>query len=119
MIAFNPSGYLKNGLVLLLVGALLGLALSSYLMFQAFEHQWIDMHVRKSGFAGVMYFLLIGALLSPLCVSMSCDLTLWFARMVIRPFVRQIYSQRITNVNRFLSHRPIVKNGYCWSVIIS
>jgi len=121
-------------LFLLLCG-LFGWVLSSNSMFESLNEQWIDLHIRNNGPQGVVYFMLIGALvtaigcprqlvaflggyafgavngalLSTLGVGMGCVLSLFFARIVIRPFVNRRFPNRIIKINDFLSVRPVVK----------
>jgi uncharacterized membrane protein YdjX (TVP38/TMEM64 family) len=121
-------------LFLLLCG-FFGWVLSSNSMFETLNHQWIDLHIRHNGLQGVLYFILIaalvaaigcprqlvaflggyafgavnGALLSTLGVGMGCALSLFFARVIIRPFVNRRFPHRIIKINEFLSVRPVVK----------
>ena len=119
----------------LLLCGLFGWVISSNSMFESLNEQWIDLHIRSNGLQGVLYFMLIGALvtsigcprqlvaflggyafgavngalLSTLGVGMGCVLSLYFARIVIRPFVNRRFPNRIIKINDFLSVRPVVK----------
>ena len=119
----------------LLLCGLFGWVISSNSMFESLNEQWIDLHIRNNGLLGVLYFMLIaalvtaigcprqlvaflggyafgavnGALLSTLGVGMGCVLSLFFARIVIRPFVNRRFPNRIIKFNDFLSVRPVVK----------
>ena len=62
MASLGSPRLMGQGLLLLLALALFGLALSSSSIFEAFNQQWIDTHIRNSGLRGVMYFVLIGTL---------------------------------------------------------
>ena len=135
VLSFIASRYFKKGLLLLLLCGLFGWGLSSHPIFESLNKQWIDLHVRNNGLQGVVYFMLIGALvtaigcprqlvaflggyafgfvngalLSTLGVGMGCVLSLFFARIVIRPFVNRRFPNRIIKFNDFLSVRPVVK----------
>lgn len=135
MALLGPPRLMGKGLLLLLALAVLGLALSSSSIFDAFNQQWIDTHIRNSGLRGVMYFVLIGtlatlvgcprqlvaflggyafgfadgSLLSTLSVGASCLISLLIARIAIRPLVTRLFPRRIVRVNKFLTLRPIVK----------
>ena len=119
----------------LILSGLVGLVLSSSSMFETFNQQWIDLHIRNNGLQGVLYFTLIGglvtaigcprqlvaflggyafgavngALLSTLGVGMGCVLSLFFARIVIRPLVNRRFPHRVIKFNNFLSVRPVIK----------
>jgi uncharacterized membrane protein YdjX (TVP38/TMEM64 family) len=135
VLSFIASRYFKKGLLFLLLCGLFGWALSSSSMFESLNEQWIDLHIRNNGLQGAVYFMLIGALataigcprqlvaflggyafgavngalLSTLGVGMGCVLSLYFARIVIRPFVNRRFPNRIIKINDFLSVRPVVK----------
>jgi uncharacterized membrane protein YdjX (TVP38/TMEM64 family) len=135
VLSFIASRYFKKGLLFLLLCGLFGWVLSSNSMFETLNQQWIDLHIRHNGLRGMLYFMLIGALvtaigcprqlvaflggyafgavngilLSTLGVGMGCVLSLFFARMVIRPFVNRRFPNRIVKINDFLSVRPVVK----------
>jgi len=135
VLSFIASRYFRKGLLLLLLCGLFGWVLSSHPIFESLNKQWIDLHVRNNGLQGVVYFMLIGALvtaigcprqlvaflggyafgfvngalLSTLGVGMGCVLSLFFARIVIRPFVNRRFPNRIIKFNDFLSVRPVVK----------
>ena len=135
MLSFVYSGFFRKGLVFLLLSGLFGWALSSHSMFESVNEQWIDLHIRNNGLQGVFYFMLIGGLvtsigcprqlvaflggyafgfvdgtlLSTLGVGMGCVSSLFFARIVIRPFVNRRFPHRIIKINDFLSVRPLVK----------
>ena len=134
-LSFIYSGYFKKGLLFLILSGLFGLVLSSNSMFETLNQQWIDLHIRNNGLRGVLYFTLIGglvtaigcprqlvaflggyafgavngALLSTLGVGIGCVLSLFFARLVIRPFVNRRFPKRVIKVNDFLSIRPVLK----------
>jgi len=135
VLSFIASRYFKKGLLFLLLCGLFGWVLSSNSMFETLNQQWIDLHIRNNGLQGVLYFTLIGGLvtaigcprqlvaflggyafgvvngtlLSTLGVGMGCVLSLFFARIVIRPFVNRRFPQRVIKINDFLSVRPVVK----------
>jgi len=135
LLSFIYSGYFKKGLLFLILSGLFGLVLSSNSMFETLNQQWIDLHIRNNGLRGVLYFTLIGglvtaigcprqlvaflggyafgavngALLSTLGVGIGCVLSLFFARLVIRPFVNRRFPKRVIKVNDFLSIRPVLK----------
>jgi len=135
LLSFIYSGFFRKGLLFLILSGLVGLVLSSSSMFETFNQQWIDLHIRNNGLQGVLYFTLIGglvtaigcprqlvaflggyafgavngALLSTLGVGMGCVLSLFFARIVIRPFVNRRFPQRVIKFNNFLSVRPVIK----------
>ena len=136
VLSFVASAYFKKGLLFLLLCGLFGWALSSHSLFESFNEQWIDLHIRNNGLQGVFYFMLIGALvtsigcprqlvaflggyafgfvdgalLSTLGVGMGCILILFFARIVIRPFVNRRFPHRIVKFNDFLAVRPVIKS---------
>jgi uncharacterized membrane protein YdjX (TVP38/TMEM64 family) len=135
LLSFIASRYFRKGLLFLLLCGLFGWVISSNSMFESLNKQWIDLHIRNNGLQGVLYFMLIGALvtaigcprqlvaflggyafgavngalLSTLGVGMGCVLSLFFARIVIRPFVNRRFPNRIIKFNDFLSLRPVVK----------
>lgn len=135
LLSFIASRYFRKGLLFLLLCGLFGWVISSNSMFESLNEQWIDLHIRSNGLQGVLYFMLIGALvtsigcprqlvaflggyafgavngalLSTLGVGMGCVLSLYFARIVIRPFVNRRFPNRIIKINDFLSVRPVVK----------
>ena len=135
VLSFIASRYFRKGLLFLLLCGLFGWVISSNSMFESLNEQWIDLHIRNNGLLGVLYFMLIaalvtaigcprqlvaflggyafgfvnGALLSTLGVGMGCVLSLFFARIVIRPFVNRRFPNRIIKFNDFLSLRPVVK----------
>jgi uncharacterized membrane protein YdjX (TVP38/TMEM64 family) len=135
LLSFIASRYFKKGLLFLLLCGLFGWVISSNSMFESLNEQWIDLHIRNNGLQGVLYFMLIaalvtaigcprqmvaflggyafgavnGVLLSTLGVGMGCVLSLFFARIVIRPFVNRRFPNRIIKFNDFLSVRPVVK----------
>ena len=135
VLSFIASRYFRKGLLFLLLCGLFGWVLSSNSMFESLNEQRIDLHIRNNGLQGVVYFMLIGALvtaigcprqlvaflggyafgavngalLSTLGVGMGCVLSLFFARIVIRPFVNRRFPQRVIKINDFLSVRPVVK----------
>lgn len=133
--SFVSSSFFQKGLILLLLCAVFGLALNSSPIFEALNQNWIDLHIRNDGLRGVVFFLAIGALLtsigcprqlvaflggyafgflegfllSTLCIGVSCIFILLLARKLVRPFVDRMYQEKAIALNRFLSHRPIVK----------
>jgi uncharacterized membrane protein YdjX (TVP38/TMEM64 family) len=135
VLSFVYSRYFRNGLVFLLLSGLFGLLLSSHSMFESLNQQWIDLHIRNNGLRGMLYFMLIGALvtsigcprqlvaflggyafgfvdgalLSTLGVGVGCVISLFFARIVIRPFVNRRFPHRVVKINHFLSVNPVVK----------
>jgi uncharacterized membrane protein YdjX (TVP38/TMEM64 family) len=135
VLSFIASRYFRKGLLFLLLCGLCGWVISSNSMFESLNEQWIDLYIRNNGLQGVLYFMLIaalvtaigcprqlvaflggyafgavnGALLSTLGVGMGCVLSLFFARIVIRPFVNRRFPNRIIKFNGFLSVRPVVK----------
>lgn len=135
LLSFIASRYFRKGLLFLLLCGLFGWVISSNSMFESLNEQWIDLHIRNNGLQGVLYFMLIGALVtsigcprqlvaflggyafgavngalwSTLGVGMGCVLSLYFARIVIRPFVNRRFPNRIIKINDFLSVRPVVK----------
>jgi len=135
VLSFIASRYFRKGLLFLLFCGLFGWVLSSSSMFETLNQQWIDLHIRHNGLRGMLYFMLIGALataigcprqlvaflggyafgvvngtlLSTLGVGMGCVLSLFFARIVVRPFVNRRFPNRIVKINDFLSVRPVVK----------
>ena len=135
LLALVTSGVFKKGLMFLLACGLVGMLLSSNSMFDALNERWIDLHIRNNGLQGVFYFILIctlvtsvgcprqlvaflggyafgavnGAIFSILGITLSCLLTLYVARVAIRPFVNRHYPHRVVKVNQFLGVRPLVK----------
>jgi len=135
LLFFIHSGHFKKGLMLLLLSGLLGFVFSSHSLFESFNQQWIDSQVRNDGLQGALYFMLIAALvtsigcprqlvaflggyafgfvegtiLSTLGVGMGCMLSLFCARIVIRPFVNRRFPRRIVKINKFLSVSPLLK----------
>lgn len=135
LLSILRSSYFKQGLVFLLVSALLGWLLSSLAMFDGLNQQWIDLHIRNNGASGVLYFVAIcmvvtaigcprqlvaflggyafgfvnGALLSTVGTALGCMLSFYFARLAIRPLVDKRYARRIRKVNRFLTEQPVLK----------
>jgi uncharacterized membrane protein YdjX (TVP38/TMEM64 family) len=135
VLSFIASRYFRKGLLFLLLCGLFGWVISSNSMFESLNEQWIDLYIRNNGLQGVLYFMLIaalvtaigcprqmvaflggyafgavnGVLLSTLGVGMGCVLSLFFARIVIRPFVNRRFPNRIIKFNDFLSVRPVVK----------
>jgi uncharacterized membrane protein YdjX (TVP38/TMEM64 family) len=135
VLSFIASRHFRKGLLFLLLCGLFGWVLSSHPIFESLNKQWIDLHVRNNDLQGLVYFMLTGALvtaigcprqlvaflggyafgfvngalLSTLGVGMGCVLSLFFARVVIRPFVNRRFPNRIIKFNDFLSVRPVVK----------
>jgi len=135
LLALVSSRVFRKGLLFLLLCGLFGLALSSSSMFDALNEQWIDLHIRNNGLLGVFYFMLIcalatsvgcprqlvaflggytfgavnGVVFSTLGVTLGCMLTLFVARVLIRPLINRHYPHRVIKVNQFLAVRPVVK----------
>jgi len=114
---------------------LLGLIFSSHSLFESFNQQWIDAHIRYNGLIGVFYFMAIGtvttalggprqliaflggytfgvvngAILSTIAAATGCALCFYFARKAARPWVKRLYPNQISIVNQFLHTQPFMK----------
>jgi uncharacterized membrane protein YdjX (TVP38/TMEM64 family) len=135
VLSFVYSRYFRNGLVFLLLSGLFGWLFSSHSMFESFNQHWIDLQIRNNGLQGVLYFMSIaalvtsigcprqlvaflggyafgfvdGTLLSTMGVGGGCVISMFFARIVIRPFVNRRFPHRVVKINHFLSVNPVVK----------
>lgn len=113
----------------------LGVIFSSHSLFESFNQQWIDAHIRHNGVTGVLYFMAIGlvatalgsprqviaflggytfgivngTILSTLAAAAGCALCFYFARKAARPWVKRLYPDKISKVNHFLHARPFSK----------
>ncbi|MFT4942084.1 MAG: putative membrane protein YdjX (TVP38/TMEM64 family) [Paraglaciecola sp.] len=126
---------LKKALLAAGFFVVLGLIFSSHSLFESFNEQWIDAHIRHNGLIGPLYFIAIGsvttalggprqviaflggytfgvvngAILSTLAAAAGCALCFYFARKAARPWVKRLYPGKISVVNRFLHAQPFTK----------
>ncbi|WP_027179861.1 TVP38/TMEM64 family protein [Maridesulfovibrio bastinii] len=123
---------LVKGLSLL---AILGIAvfLLRYLgLDEALDKGWIDTHVRSHGFAGVLtyvglavffsalgfprqlicfmggyaYGFAMGAFLGTIGTTLGCAVTILYARLAGRNFIKKRFGSRISKIDSFLSRSP-------------
>jgi uncharacterized membrane protein YdjX (TVP38/TMEM64 family) len=134
-LSFVASRMFRKGLLVLLLSGLLGLMLSSHSMFESLNREWIDLYIRNNGLQGMLYYALVGALVtamgcprqlvallggyafgfvdgsvfSTLSVGLGCVLSFFLARLAIRPLIVSLYASRVDRVDQFLSARPFFK----------
>ncbi|MGK0306402.1 MAG: putative membrane protein YdjX (TVP38/TMEM64 family) [Gammaproteobacteria bacterium] len=122
--------------MMLLLGCLLGGAIvSNHVLFQSFNENWIDAHIRDNGVTGMLLFLglgaaatalgsprqllaffggyafgfINGALLSTLAAGFGCILSMYFARFAVRQQIKKRYPQKVSAIDRFLAKSPFTK----------
>jgi uncharacterized membrane protein YdjX (TVP38/TMEM64 family) len=126
---------LKRALVAAGIFVVLGIIFSSHVLFESFNEQWIDNHIRHNGLMGVVYFLaistfatalgaprqviaflggytfgfVVGALLSSLAATAGCVLCFYFARNAARAWVKGKFPGKISKLNHFVVTQPLVK----------
>lgn len=129
------ASWFKSGLLLLAVCALVGFIVSQIPLADVLNKNWVDQHIRDSGWQGMLIFLALGAataaigaprqliaflggyafgfvngcLLSTVAVSIGCICSFSFARLIGRPYVRRRFSHKIQRVNLFLTSQPVTK----------
>jgi len=127
--------WFKRAMFLLLFCLLGGAIVSNHVLFQSFNENWIDAHIRDNGLLGIMLFLglgtaatalgsprqllaffggyafgfINGTLLSTLAAGLGCILSMYFARFVVRKQIKKRYPQKISAIDRFLAKSPFTK----------
>ena len=127
--------WLKRSVLLLCLCLFIGGLLANESLLVIFNADWIDLNIRNQGLTGVLQFMAFGAvttafgmprqivaflggyafgfvmgtLLATLAAGIGCMLSLYFARLVIRDYVKHKFPQKISNINRFLCSKPITK----------
>jgi uncharacterized membrane protein YdjX (TVP38/TMEM64 family) len=127
--------WFKRAVILLLVCLLGGVIVSNHILFQSFNEDWIDAHIRDNGVTGMLLFLglgaaatalgsprqllaflggyafgfINGALLSTIAAGFSCSLSMYFARFAVREQIKKRYPQKVSAIDRFLAKRPFTK----------
>ena len=122
-------------MMLLLVCLLGGAIVSNHVLFQSFNENWIDAHIRDNGVTGMLLFLglgatatalgsprqllaffggyafgfINGALLSTLAAGFGCILSMYFARFAVREQIKKRYPQKVSAIDRFLAKSPFTK----------
>ncbi len=108
--------------------AIVALVLVAYLLRDVLDQSWVDEHVRDKGLAGEVFFVGLcallasvglsrqiiaflagygfgfpkGVLLAMLAVVAGCIITFWVARLFLRGFLLERYSERIRRVDEFI-----------------
>ena len=129
------ASWFKNGLILLVVCAVVGYLLSLLPYDDVLNKNWVDVHIRNSGLSGTLVFLAIGAIssavgaprqmvaflggytfgfidgciLSTLAVTLGCISSFSFSRLFARPLIRRRFAPKIQRVNQFLAEQPFSK----------
>tara|TARA_R110000868_G_scaffold132280_8_gene342935 strand:+ start:50 stop:769 length:720 start_codon:yes stop_codon:yes gene_type:complete len=127
--------WFKSSLILLVVCALVGYGVSLLPYDEVLNRNWVDVHIRNSGWSGTLVFLAIGAastaigaprqlvaflagyafgfvegcLLSTLATTLGCIVSFSFSRLVGRPVIRRRFDTKIQRVNQFLTTQPLNK----------
>jgi uncharacterized membrane protein YdjX (TVP38/TMEM64 family) len=127
--------WFKSSLRLLVICCVAGVLLSQLPFDEVLNKNWVDVHIRNSGWSGMLVFLTIGALtsavgaprqmiaflggyafgfvngclLSTLAVTLGCIGSFNFSRQLGRPMVNQRFAKKIQKVNRFLQDDPLSK----------
>ena len=139
MTSLNPTwlhaSWFKNGLILLVACALVGFLLSLIPVADVLNKNWVDLHIRNSGWQGALTFLAVGALatamgtprqliaflggyafgfvdgcgLSTLAATLGCILSFTFSRVFGRAYIRRRFAAKIKPVNQFLATQPAIK----------
>ena len=107
---------------------IVALVLAAYLLRDVLDQSWVDEHVRDKGLAGEVFFVGLcallasvglsrqiiaflagygfgfpkGVLLAMLAVVAGCIITFWVARLFLRGFLLERYSERIRRVDEFI-----------------
>ena len=115
--------YILRGLLVIVA-----LVLVAYLLRDVLDQSWVDTHVRDKGLAGEVFFVGLcallasvglsrqiiaflagygfgfpkGVLLAMLAVVAGCIITFWVARLFLRGFLLERYSERIRRVDEFI-----------------
>jgi uncharacterized membrane protein YdjX (TVP38/TMEM64 family) len=129
------ASWFKSSLRLLVICCVAGVLLSQLPFDEVLNKNWVDVHIRNSGWSGMLVFLSIGALtsavgaprqmiaflggyafgfvngclLSTLAVTLGCICSFHFSRQVGRPIINQRFANKIQKVNRFLKDDPLSK----------
>lgn len=127
--------WFKRAMVLLTICLLGGVIVGNNIVFQSFNENWVDAHIRHNGFTGILLFLgfgaaatalgsprqllaffggyafgfINGALLSTLAAGLGCVISMYFARFAIRKHIKKRYPQKISAIDRFLAKSPFTK----------
>ncbi|GGB74885.1 VTT domain-containing protein [Shewanella inventionis] len=135
LLALIRVKWLKRAMILLTICIFGGAIVANNMVFQSFNENWIDAHIRNNGFTGMLLFLGLGAiatalgsprqllaffggyafgfvngaLLSTLSAGLGCILSMYFARFAVRKQIKQRYPQKISAIDRFLAKSPFTK----------
>jgi uncharacterized membrane protein YdjX (TVP38/TMEM64 family) len=135
LLALIRVKWFKRAMILLTICILGGAIVANNMVFQSFNENWIDAHIRNNGFTGMLLFLglgatatalgsprqllaffggyafgfINGALLSTLATGLGCVLSMYFARFAVRKQIKRRYPKKITAIDRFLAKSPFTK----------
>lgn len=131
----KQSNWYKQGIGMLCLCIVTGLALSQLDFFSSFNAAWIDRDVRAAGVAGELYFVLafslltalgaprqmvaflggyafgfaVGLLIGMLATVIGCMLSFFISRVICRRIIRHKFPLKVAKIDAFLANKPMRK----------
>ena len=129
------ASWFRNSLNMLLACAVFGWLVSLIPVDDVLNKNWVDVHIRNSGYNGMLVYVAIGAcatalaaprqliaflggyafgfgvgcVLSTVAVTFGCIISFTIARVLARPLVERRFAHKVRRVNLFLAQSPFTK----------